>query len=115
MGSSSFSVPSNDVLLKADRSEDFKDCKQDCIDDQCSSVSSDDNTCKTECKKRCNSNTNYSDFSSSFSVPSNDVLLKADRSEDFKDCKQDCIDDQCSSVSSDDHTCKTECKKRCNS
>merc|ERR1712013_979036 len=76
--SSSFTVPSNDVLLKADRSEDFTDCKQDCIAAQCSSVSSDDNTCKTACKRKCNSNTNYSDFSSSFTVPSNDVLGDAD-------------------------------------
>merc|ERR1712013_319637 len=66
-----------DVKLKADqRPEGFRDCKQDCIADQCSSFSSDDNTCKTECKKRCDSNTNYSDFSSSFSVPSNDVFAE---------------------------------------
>mmetsp|Transcript_10317 Transcript_10317/g.22404 ORF Transcript_10317/g.22404 Transcript_10317/m.22404 type:complete len:123 (+) Transcript_10317:533-901(+) len=43
-----------EVFLESNKSsDDFKDCKKDCIDTECSSDSSDFNQCKSSCKRSC--------------------------------------------------------------
>merc|ERR1712087_495642 len=54
-----FTAFDNEDVSIGFESDDFKDCKKDCISSECSSA--DDNQCKTACKKSCKSEKSSSD------------------------------------------------------